>query len=296
MLVGAGEIDAALLVVAADDGPNAQTLEHLGLLDALGIRDGLVVVTKADLVDAARVATVTAEAHALIAATTLAGAPILAVSATTGDGVEAVRAAIGRLANQVVARLEDGRGARLAIDRSFTVKGRGTVVTGSLRGGPVRAGTTLRLVPGDGQVRVREVQVRGETVDEAAGGRTALLIGGSDGDAPRRGQVLTTDLEIVPTSRLLVAMRGPATDHAPADRERFRLHVGTDQAGVLVVRGPARRSTCRTGPRSPSCALTRRSPRRPATASPSVVHPRGRSRAAGSCSTPCHRGACRAAG
>ena len=86
MLVGAGEIDAALLVVAADDGPNAQTLEHLGLLDALGIRDGLAVVTKADLVDEARVAEVEAEVRALLATTTLAGSPVLAASATNGNG------------------------------------------------------------------------------------------------------------------------------------------------------------------------------------------------------------------
>ncbi len=84
MLVGAGEIDAALLVVAADDGPNAQTLEHLGLLDALGIDDGLAVVTKADLADEARVGAVVADVEALLATTTLAGAPVLTASATTG--------------------------------------------------------------------------------------------------------------------------------------------------------------------------------------------------------------------
>ena len=88
MLVGAGEIDAALLVVAADDGPNAQTLEHLGLLDALGIDDGLAVVTKADLVDGTRVGEVVAEVEALLASTSLAGIPVLAASATTGDGID----------------------------------------------------------------------------------------------------------------------------------------------------------------------------------------------------------------
>ncbi|HEY6569729.1 MAG TPA: selenocysteine-specific translation elongation factor [Candidatus Limnocylindrales bacterium] len=237
MLVGAGEIDAALLVVAADDGPNAQTLEHLGLLDALGIRDGLVVVTKADLADEARVAVVAAEVGALLAATTLAGAPVVGASATTGDGIETVRNATATIARRVQGLLGDGRAPRLAIDRSFTVRGRGTVVTGSLRGGPIRAGMTMRLVPGDDQVRVREVQVRGETVDEAAGGRTALLIG-FDGEPPRRGQVLSTDRDVVATSRLLVALRGPTAAAAPADRERLRVHLGTEQAGVLVVRGP----------------------------------------------------------
>ena len=238
MLVGAGEIDAALLVVAADDGPNAQTLEHLGLLDALGIRDGIVVVTKADLVDAERVAAVAAAAQALVATTTLAGAPVLAASATTGEGIDGVRTAIESLVGRLAARPDGRGGARLAIDRSFTVRGRGTVVTGSLRGGAVRAGSTMRLVPGETAVRIREVQVRSETVDAAAGGRTALLIGAVDGDPPRRGQVLTADPDVVPTSRLLVALRGPASDPAPADRERLRLHLGTEQAGALVVRGP----------------------------------------------------------
>ena len=238
MLVGAGEIDAAMLVVAADDGPNAQTLEHLGLLDALGIRDALVVVTKSDLADGARIEAVAAEVKILLATTTLAGAPVLAASATTGDGVEEVRAAIDSLAARAAARLGDGRAPRLAIDRSFTVKGRGTVLTGSLRGGPVGAGMTMRLVPGDRGVRIREVQVRGATVTEAVGGRTALLIAATDGDVPRRGQVLTTDAGVVATSRLLVALRGPASGAGPADRERLRLHLGTDQVGALVVRGP----------------------------------------------------------
>ena len=97
MLVGAGEIDAAMLVVAADDGPRAQTREHLELLDALGIPDGLAVVTKADVVDPARVAAVIAAVEAVLEATSLAGAPVLAVSSVTGAGLAAVRAMLGAL-------------------------------------------------------------------------------------------------------------------------------------------------------------------------------------------------------
>ena len=237
MLVGAGEIDAALLVVAADDGPNAQTFEHLGLLDALGLDDGLAVVTKADLADAARVADVVATVEAMLAMTTLAGIPVLVASATTGEGIDAVRAAIDTLAARVGGRLVEGNGPRLAIDRVFAVKGRGTVVTGSLRGGRIEPGATLRLLPGDATARVREVQVRGTTVPASDGGRTALLLGGLEAE-PRRGQVLTADPGVVATSRILVAIRGPGDAPAPADRERLRLHLGTDQAGALVVRGP----------------------------------------------------------
>jgi selenocysteine-specific elongation factor len=256
MLVGAGEIDAALVVVAADDGPNSQTIEHLELLDALWIADGVMAVTKADTVEPERAAEVAAEVEALIGRTSLAGAPVVVVSAVTGSGVEALRGELEALRDRVAARALPGAGPRpgprLAIDRVFAVKGRGTVVTGSLRGGRVAAGDVLRLLPEGLEVRVREVQVRGATVDAdhgddaADGGRTALLVGGVEAGALRRGQVLTTDLAVVATSRVLVAMRAPAglgglagsVAPTPRDRDRLRLHLGTEQAAALVVRGP----------------------------------------------------------
>lgn len=257
MLVGAGEIDAVLVVVAADDGPNAQTLEHLELLDALGIRDGVVAITKADMVADGRAEEVAADAAMVIGRTTLAGAPVLVVSAVTGQGIDALRDELARLAHRL-AGSAPGSGevprpggpnlARLGIDRVFGVKGRGTVVTGSLRGGRIAPGDTLRLVPDGQEVRVREVQVRGMAVPGADGGRTALLVAGVEADALRRGQVLTADPAVVATSRVLVAMRAPAGLDArralvagavaPADRERLRLHLGTEQAAALVVRGP----------------------------------------------------------
>ncbi len=245
MLVGAGEIDAAMLVVAADDGPNAQTLEHLELLDALGIRDGIAVVTKADLVDAGAVAALTADLAALLARTSLVGVPVLAASAVTGEGIDAVRAALAALATAIEGRAAERRGARLAIDRVFAVKGRGTVATGSLRSASVRTGAMLRLVPGAAAVRVREVQARGMTVAEAGRGRTAMLLGGVEAGDLTRGRVLTDDPAVVATSRLLVAIRPAAVlrPGAPprspvADRERLRLHLGTEQVDALVVRGP----------------------------------------------------------
>ena len=246
MLVGAGEIDAALVVVAADDGPNAQTLEHLELLDALGIRDGVVAVTKADMVEPERAAEVAADVEALLGRTSLAGAPIVVVSAATGAGVDALRAELAALRDRVAVRAVAAAGPRLAIDRVFAVKGRGTVVTGSLRGGRVAAGDVLQLLPDGLEVRVREVQERGVTVDAADGGRTALLVGGVEAGVLRRGQVLTTDSAVVATSRVLVAFRPPAglgglagsVAPPPGDRDRLRLHLGTEQAAALVVRGP----------------------------------------------------------
>jgi selenocysteine-specific elongation factor len=257
MLVGAGEIDAVIVVVAADDGPNAQTLEHLELLDALGIADGLAVVTKADLAPGAgRRAALVADVRALLAGTSLAAAPVLVVSAATGEGIEGLRDAIAALAERVAVGPPLRAGIpRLAIDRVFTVRGRGTVVTGSLRGGRMTPGMSLTLVPGDLEVRIREVQVRDQAVASADGGRTALLLGGVEASVLRRGQVLTADPGVVATSRILVAFRPPtilrppsARPHraspatvparAPLDRDRLRLHIGTDQAGALVVRGP----------------------------------------------------------
>ena len=246
MLVGAGEIDAAMVIIAADDGPNAQTYEHLELLDALGIRDGLAVVTKADLApDPDRRAQLVTAVHDLLERTTLAGAPVIVASAVTGEGVEAVRGALGALAARVAPALRSDGASRLAIDRVFAVRGRGTVVTGSLRGGRVVAGMPMRLLPEDLDVRVREVQVRGAPVEAAHGGRTALLLGGVEAGGLRRGQVLTTDPAVVATSRVLVAVRASATldpsrpgSAAASDRERLRLHLGTAQAGALVVRGP----------------------------------------------------------
>jgi selenocysteine-specific elongation factor len=236
MLVGAGEIDAALLVVAADDGPRAQTREHLELLDALGIADGIVVVTKADLVGSERAAEVEDALRSLVRSTSLAGAPIVAASGATGEGLDALRTAILALRDRVRARRpapETGR-PRLAVDRVFTVRGRGTVVTGTLRGGAIERGAILRVVPGTrgGAVRVREVQVHGGTVERAAAGRVALNVAPAGESATlERGVVLTTDPAVAASDRILVELRP-----APPDRTRVSVHVGTDRVAGVVGR------------------------------------------------------------
>ncbi|MGH2474788.1 MAG: selenocysteine-specific translation elongation factor, partial [Candidatus Limnocylindrales bacterium] len=231
MLVGAGEVDAALLVVAADDGPRAQTLEHLGLLDALGVERGIVVVTKVDAVDEDRIREVVAAVNGLLTPTGLAGSPVMAASGVAGTGLDAVRAALADLAASTTDRFA-GRPATLAIDRMFAVKGRGTVVTGTLRGGPLARGDALRLVPGDRELRVREIQVHGTTIERADGGaRTALNLGGISLDELHRGDVLTADPAVRATSRALVTFRRPVTD-----RTRARLHSGTASVDAEVGR------------------------------------------------------------
>ena len=230
MLVGAGEIDAAMLVVAADDGPRAQTLEHLALLDALAIPVGIAVVTKIDAAGSDRVEMVRSQVADLLARTSLAGSPVLAVSATSGKGLEDVRAAL--LALPAAVPLPD-RPPTLAIDRVFTVKGRGVVVTGTLRGGPLARGDGLRLLPDGGrQVRIRELQVHGQPVERVArGGRTALNLAGVTAAELHRGMVLTADPTVVATDRVLAAF-----DELVADRASGRVHAGTAAVDASIGR------------------------------------------------------------
>ncbi|MFZ5853920.1 MAG: selenocysteine-specific translation elongation factor [Chloroflexota bacterium] len=251
MLVGAGEIDAALLVVAADDGPRAQTLEHLELLDALGIGDGVAVVTKVDLAGPDRTAEVAGAVRGLLERTTLRGSPVLAVSSTSGAGLAELRAELAALRDRVLVRAGATRSpARLAIDRVFAVRGRGTVVTGTLRGGPLGVGARLRLEPDGRLVRVRELQVHGRPVVRfgpdrpgGGGGRVALNLVGVEAADLRRGQLLATGPAVVAADRLIVAIRPPAAlGRQPvrwplAHGAAVRLHLGTAQVEATVRRG-----------------------------------------------------------
>ena len=243
MLVGAGEIDAAMLVVAADDGPRPQTLEHLQLLDALGIADGVVVVTKADLVDRARVEAVAAEVRGLLRPTWLASAEVLAVSVISGAGMAELRVALRRVCDRVGTRVREAgaRGPlRLAVDRVFTSKGRGVVVTGTLRSGSLRTGGTLRHEPGGQAVRIRELQVHGVAREGHGGGRTALNVAGLGSDELRRGEVLTVGPRLRGSARVLVARASSAPSASPRAwpnaGSRLRLHLGTDQVDARVRR------------------------------------------------------------
>lgn len=251
MLVGAGEIDAVMVVIAADDGPRAQTIEHLELIDALGLRAGIAVVTKSDVVDPERTAAVIAETTDLLARISLAGAPVLAVSAATGTGLEDLRAGLLALRDRVAAEqaVAAGGPGRLSIDRAFVVRGRGLVVTGSLRGGELRVGDGLRLEPGGAKVRIRGLHVHHGPVDSASSGRVAINLAGAELEDCRRGMVATWGSGIEVTSRVLVALRppvrlepdGPRGNRPawpPVDGTRVRIHLGTAQVdGVLGCRG-----------------------------------------------------------
>jgi selenocysteine-specific elongation factor len=178
MLAGATGIDFVLLVVAADDGPMPQTLEHLELIDLLGLTQGAVALTKCDMVDAERVAAATREVAELLAGTALADAPVYPLSAVSGEGVPALRAHIEAAAAQHLARSTAGR-FRLAIDRAFTLAGVGTVVTGTVHAGKVSRGDTPLISPPGFKARVRSLHVQDRPAETGqAGDRCALALTG----------------------------------------------------------------------------------------------------------------------
>ena len=178
MLAGACGVDCVLLVIAADDGVMPQTREHLAIVELLGIRRALVALTKIDRVEAPRVAEVRQQVEALLQAGPLAGAPIFPVSSITGEGIDALRAALIAQATDVRARSEDGH-FRLAIDRTFSVTGAGVVVTGTAFAGRVQVGDELALSPAGRTVRVRGLHAQNQAAQEArTGQRVALNLAG----------------------------------------------------------------------------------------------------------------------
>jgi selenocysteine-specific elongation factor len=228
MVAGASGIDLYMMVVAADDGVMPQTLEHAAVLDALGVRAGVVAVTKADLADPAPA---TAQARELLPD---AGA-VVACSAVTGDGVDGVAAALERVAASVPSRAGRAGDALLHVDRAFTVVGIGTVVTGTLWSGTLRAGAALVLLPGDRAVRVRGLQVHDEPVAEAhAGQRVAVNLAGVRARDVDRGDVLTVAGGLGETPVLDCALDLRGARHG----ERVQVHHGTrDVAGRLADLG-----------------------------------------------------------
>src|SRR5690606_15534382 len=207
MLAGVGGIDAALLIVAADEGPMPQTDEHLAILDLLRIPRGLVVLTKTDLVDAEWRDLVIEETREKLQGTMLADAPILPVSSVTREGLDTLRAAIDAMIDAIPPHTETGK-PRLPIDRVFTVAGFGTVVTGTLTGGPLEIGQEVEIQPAGLRSRVRALQSHRSKVERAQpGSRTAVNLSGLAVEDLARGQVLTTPGWLTPTRLLDAQLR-----------------------------------------------------------------------------------------
>ena len=250
MLAGATGIDVALLVIAADEGIMPQTEEHLAIVELLGVRRGIPVITKRDLVDAEWLELVQGEVAARLAASRVRWERAVAVSALTGEGLDELRGALGRVAADLVERPAADL-FRLPIDRVFAVAGAGTVVTGSTWSGGVAVGESVRLLPLGRDVRVRSIEVHGESAARAVPGRrTALALVGVDKSELARGDVAVTGPGWHATGMLDAAVELLRGAHKPlASRTRVRVHLGTAEVLARVVQtraigpgetGPAR--------------------------------------------------------
>jgi selenocysteine-specific elongation factor len=228
MLAGATGIDLALLVVAADDGIMPQTREHFEILKLLGLRHGVIALTKADLVDETTREVVAMEIRELVRDSFLADAAIVPVSAITGLGLPELKAAIA----DACRKIDENRGDewfRLAIDRSFVVQGHGTVVTGSVTSGSLRVGDDVEWQPRGERVRVRSLHNHDKPVDEVhRGQRAAINLAGIAHEDALRGQELATPGYLKPSRALTVRLLAlPEVRRPLKHRTQVRLHVGT---------------------------------------------------------------------
>ena len=242
MLAGAHGIDVLALVIAADEGVMPQTIEHFDICRLLGVNKGVVVITKTDLVDEEMLLLVQEDARALVAGSFLEGAPIVPVSSRTGAGLERLRSTLKTIADEVPPKSSD-LVTRLPIDRAFSMKGFGAVVTGTLISGEIAEGAALDLLPKGISVRVRGAQVHGKAVEKArAGQRTAVNLAGVDVEQLERGMVLTEPKTLHPTQIIDARIDVLANaSRGVRSRSRIRLHIGaTEVLGrVRVLDQPA---------------------------------------------------------
>jgi selenocysteine-specific elongation factor len=234
MLAGACGIDAVMLIVAADEAVKPQTKEHFEICRLLGVQRGLVVLTKCDLASPQQLAATRAAVEHLGAGSFLTHAPVIRTSILTGEGLEEVVRVLEQLARTKTPR-DAGGLARLPLDRSFALKGLGTVVTGTLWSGTLRAGDTVQIQPGLQQARIRGLQVHGKSVPFAiAGQRTAVNLSGIEHSKISRGSVLTHPDYLEPTRMLQASIHWLVEQETPSRREDFLLHIGTSEVTAHV--------------------------------------------------------------
>ncbi|MBI5017818.1 MAG: selenocysteine-specific translation elongation factor [Deltaproteobacteria bacterium] len=236
MVAGATGIDAVLLVVAADEGAMPQTREHLDICSLLRVKSGLVALTKADLVDEGFLELAREDVASLTRGTFLEGAPVVAVSSTTGQGLPELLSRVDEIAASVPQKSAQGT-FRLPVDRVFTMRGFGTVVTGTLVSGSVRRDDEVEVLPRGLRAKVRGIQVHGEAVEKAlAGQRAALNLAGPGVEDLDRGNTVAHPDTLVATRMIDARLELlPSAGRLLADRGRCRLHVGTQEAKVLVA-------------------------------------------------------------
>ena len=240
MLAGATGIDVALLVIAADEGIMPQTEEHLAIVELLGVRRGIPVLTKRDLVDAEWLDLVRSEVSTRLGTSRVRWEPAVATSVLSGEGLDDLRDALRRVAGDLVERPADDL-FRLPIDRVFAVAGAGTVVTGSTWSGSVAVGEAVQLLPLGREARVRSIEVHGETAERAVPGRrTALALVGVDKSELARGHVAVTGCGWRATTLIDVAVELLPTARKPlASRTRVRVHLGTAEVLARAVQTAA---------------------------------------------------------
>jgi selenocysteine-specific elongation factor len=234
MLAGVGGIDLVLLVIAADESIKPQTREHFDICRLLRIRHGIIVLSKRDLVEPDILDLVRLEAREFAAGSFLETAPIAAVSSRTGEGLDDLKAALQQAAAKVPGRPAAGL-LRLPVDRSFTIKGFGTVVTGTLLAGSLRVGDEVAILPGGRSARVRGLEVFNQATGEALPGqRTAVNLQGIEAAEVGRGDLLTAPGVLEPSHLLDVTLEMLAGSGPLKDEARVRFHHGTLESMARV--------------------------------------------------------------
>jgi selenocysteine-specific elongation factor len=234
MLAGAGGVDAVLLVIAADESIKPQTREHFEICRLLGVKGGVIALTKTDLVDAEALGLAQLEAEEFVRGSFLEGAPVIPVSAKTGDGILALENALFELARSASAR-SDADFFRLPVDRSFTIKGFGTVVTGTLVSGSITVGEEAELSPGGVRLRVRGIESQGRAQTRAvAGQRTALNLPGIEHAGIRRGMTLATPGKFRVTRRIDARIEWLASAPKLKSGAQVHFHAGTAETIATV--------------------------------------------------------------
>lgn len=231
MLAGAHGIDAVALVIAADEGVMPQTREHFDICRLLEVKSGLIVITKTDMVDEELLELVKLDAAELVENSFLENAPVISVSARTGAGIENLKQTFREIALKIPSRKNETV-ARLPIDRSFSVKGFGAVVTGTLVAGEIAVGGEMELLPVGKKVKVRGLQTHGKSVEKARSGqRTAINLGGIDHSEIERGMILSATDALRPTQIFDAEIEVLATaKKSLKSRQRVRVHLGTIEA------------------------------------------------------------------
>jgi selenocysteine-specific elongation factor len=236
MVAGASNVDAVLFIIAADEGISVQTREHFDILELLGVGEGIIALTKSDLVDADRLERVRAEVRAFIYGTFLESAPVIPVSSVTGAGLDDIKEAL-MAAGRRVRKRDDCGYFRLPVDRVFVVQGFGTVIAGTVLSGEIKTGDRIEILPERIEAKVRGIQVHKAKRDiSGLGKRTALNLHDIDKELLRRGQCAIMPGLIAPATRIDARLR--LLKQAPKElkmRDRIRLHIGTDEVIARVI-------------------------------------------------------------